>query len=64
MKNKKKNCYLKIYKDETGGKGDYCIEVGNDFDAFRIAVSLPDLITIKNEIIRIEEKAKLNERDN
>ena len=63
MKNNKKNCYCKIYKDPTGGKKDWVVEVGGEFDAFRIAVDFADLITIKNEILTIEERTKQNERD-
>lgn len=63
MINSKKNCYCKIYKDPTGGKKDWVVEVGGEFDAFRIAVDFADLITIKNEIITIEERTKQNERD-
>lgn len=63
MRNKKKGCYSRIYRDETGGKKDFCLEVGNDFEAFRIAVDFADLITIKNEITRIEEQARKNEVD-
>lgn len=63
MKNNKKNCYLKIYQDPTGGKKDWVVEVGGEFDAFRIAVDFADLITIKNEILTIEERTKQNERD-
>lgn len=61
MKNNKKGCYLHIGKDPTGLKKDYIIEVGGEYDAFKIAVDFADLITIKNEIITIEERAKQNE---
>lgn len=63
MKNKNKNSYLKIYKDPTGAKKDWVVEVGGEYDAFRIAVDFADLIAIKNEIITIEERTKQNERD-
>lgn len=63
MKNNKKGCYLKIYQDPTGGKKDYCIEAGNEFEAFRIAVDFADLITIESDIQKIIEKAKQNERE-
>lgn len=63
MKNNKKDCYLKIYKDPTGAKKDYCIEVGNDFESFRIAVDYADLVTIKGEIQKIEERAKIFEEE-
>lgn len=61
MKNNKKGCYLHIGKDPTGATKDYVIEMGGEFDAFKIAVDFADLITIKNEIITIEERAKQNE---
>lgn len=63
MRNKNKSCYLQIFKDQSGQKKDYIIEMGSDFDCFRIAVDFADLISIKNEIIGIEERAKQNERN-
>lgn len=58
MINKNKGCYLHIRQDATAGKKDFIIEVGGDFDCFRIAVDYADLVTIKNEILKIEERAK------
>lgn len=52
---------MHIGKDPTGATKDYVIEMGGEFDAFKIAVDFADLITIKNEIITIEERAKQNE---
>lgn len=63
MKNKNKSCYLHIFKDPSGETKDYVIEMGGDFDCFRIAVNFTDLITIKNEIIEIEERAKQHDKD-
>lgn len=63
MKSKKKGCFLNIIKDISGGKNDYIIEVGSEFDVFRIAVEYSNLITVKNEIERIIERAKKNERE-
>lgn len=63
MKNNKKGCFLRIFPDNSGERKDYVIEMGNDFDCFRIAVDFADLVTIKNEIINIEEREKQNERD-
>lgn len=61
MRNDKKSCYSKIYQDPTGGRNDYALEIGNEFESFRIAVDFCDLISIKNEITAIEERAKNNE---
>lgn len=61
MRNDKKGCYLKIYQDPTGGRNDYALEIGNEFEAFRIAVDFCDLVSIKNEITAIEDRAKNNE---
>lgn len=63
MKNEKKGCFLRIFKDPSGEKKDFVIEMGGEFDCFRIAVDFADLVAIKNEIINIEERAKQNERD-
>ena len=63
MKNNKKGCFLRIFPDPSGERKDYVIEMGNDFDCFRIAVDFADLVSIKNQIIIIEERAKQNERD-
>lgn len=63
MKNKNKGCFLNIYKDPTGKKKDYIIEMGGEYDSFRIAVDFANLLTIKNNIIKIEEGVKKNERD-
>lgn len=63
MKNEKKGCFLRIFKDPSGEKKDFVIEMDGEFDCFRIAVDFADLVTIKNEIINIEERAKQNERD-
>jgi len=63
MRNDKKGCYLKIYQAPTGGRNDYAVEIGTDFDACRIAVDFADLVTIKNEIIKIEERAKEREKE-
>lgn len=63
MMNKKKGCFLNIYKDPTGKKKDYIIEMGGEYDSFRIAVDFANLLTIKNNIIKIEEGVKKNERD-
>lgn len=63
MKNNKKGCFLRIFPDPSGEKKDFVIEMGNDFDCFRIAVDFADLVSIKNQIIIIEERAKQNERD-
>lgn len=61
MRNEKKGCYLRIYKAPSEEERVYCIEMGNEFEAFRIAVNFADLITIKNEITEIEERNKANE---
>lgn len=61
MRNNKKGCYLRIYKASSEEERVYCIEMGNEFEAFRIAVNFADLITIKNEITEIEERNKANE---
>lgn len=53
-----KGCYISIMPDVAGGVDDWIIEVGNDFDAFKIAVNFEDLINIKNKIIKIEEDRK------
>lgn len=63
MKNEKKGCFLNIYKDPTGKKKDYIIEMGGEYDSFRIAVDFANLLTIKNNIIKIEEGVKKHERD-
>ncbi len=63
MNNEKKNSYLRIYKDPTGQSKDWVIEIGGEYDSFRIAVEFADLITIKNEIINIEERVKNHEKD-
>lgn len=63
MKNDKKGCFLRIFKDPSGEKKDFVIEMGGEFDCFRIAVDFADLLTIKNNIIKIEEGVKKNERD-
>lgn len=63
MKNKNKGCFLRIFKDPSGEKKDFVIEMGGEFDCFRIAVDFADLVTIKNEIINIEERVKQNEKD-
>lgn len=63
MKNNKKGCFLRIFPDPSGESKDYVIEMGSEFDCFRIAVNFADLISIKNEIITIEERVKQNERD-
>ena len=63
MKNNKKGCFLRIFPDPSGERKDYVIEMGNDFDCFCIAVDFADLVSIKNQIIIIEERAKQNERD-
>lgn len=62
MKNEKKNSYLTITKDPTGQTKDWVIEIGGEYDSFRIAVDFADLITIKNEIITIEERTKQHEK--
>lgn len=62
MKNKNKNSYLTITKDPTGQTKDWVIEIGGEYDSFRIAVDFADLITIKNEIITIEERTKQHEK--
>ena len=61
MINKKKGCYLHILKncEEKG----FIVEMGGEFDCFRIAVDFADLISIKNEIIQIEERVKQNDKD-
>lgn len=56
----KKGAYVKILKDPA--EGCFLLEMGSDFDCFRIAVDFVDLITLKNEIEYIEEQAKRNER--
>lgn len=63
MRNDKKGCYVKIYSNPNGEHNEYVLEVGTEFDAFRIAVNYCDLVSIKNDIIKIEERAKLQERD-
>lgn len=63
MKNERKGCFLRIFKDPSGGKKDYLIEMGGEYDCFRIAVDFADLVSIKNEIIIIQEKAKEHERN-
>lgn len=63
MKNDKKGCFLRIFKDPSGEKKDFVIEMGGEFDCFRIAVDFANLLTIKNNIIKIEEGVKKNERD-
>lgn len=63
MKNDKKGCFLRIFKDPSGEKKDFVVEIGGEFDCFRIAVDFADLVTIKNEIINIEEREKQNEQD-
>jgi hypothetical protein len=63
MRNKRKGSYFKAYKDATGDKGDYVVEVGTDYDSFRIAIDFADLIAIKNEIGKIIEKAKEAENE-
>lgn len=63
MRNTKKNCYLRITKDPSGATKDFVVEMGGEYDAFRISVDFADLITIKNEIIEIEERAKQGENE-
>lgn len=63
INNDKKGCFLRIFKDPSGEKKDFVIEMGGEFDCFRIAVDFADLLTIKNNIIKIEEGVKKNERD-
>ena len=48
MKNIKKNCYLRITKDPSGETKDFIVEMGGEYDAFRISVDFADLKTIKN----------------
>ena len=61
MRNNKKGCYAKIYSNPSGERNEYVLEIGTEFDSFRIAVDFCDLISIKNEITAIEERAKSNE---
>lgn len=63
MRNIKKNCYLRITKDPSGETKDFIVEMGGEYDAFRISVDFADLVTIKNEIIEIEERAKQGENE-
>lgn len=61
MRNNKKGCYATIYSNPSGERNDYALEIGNEFEAFRIAVDFCDLVSIKNEITAIEDRAKNNE---
>ena len=56
----KKGSYLKIEKTAEC----YIIEAGSEYDCYRIDCDFVDLITIKNEIQELEERAKKNESDN
>lgn len=56
-----KGVHVKIKRDPS--LSCYIVEVGSEFDCFRVAVDFVDLITLKNEIKAIEDFAKQQERN-
>lgn len=56
----KKGTYIKISRSME--EKCYIVEMGTEFDCFRIAVDFVDLIKLKNELQEIEENAKRNEQ--
>lgn len=57
----KNRFYVKIDKDTQSSK--FILEVGNEYDAFRVPQSLPELVGLKNKLDAIieEEREKENE---
>lgn len=52
---------IKIYPNLTA-KG-YILEIGDDFNSYCIGLKLTELITLKNELNNLIERALKNEKD-
>lgn len=58
MKNK---FYVSITKDTQSSK--FIVEVGNEFDAFRVPQTFAELVSLKNKLDYIIEKEKGRENE-
>ena len=58
MKNK---YYVSITRDPQSSK--FILEIGNEYDAFRVPQTLPQLVAVKNKIESIIEREKGKEHD-
>lgn len=59
MKNDK--YYVSITRDPQSSK--FILEIGNEYDAFRVPQTLPQLVAVKNKIESIIEREKGKEHD-
>jgi len=53
--------YVKIAKDPQSAK--YILEIGNDWDAFRVPQTYAELVSLKNKLDAIIEKGKDKDAD-
>ena len=61
MRKTENKFYVKITRDTQSSK--FILEVGNEYDAFRVPQSLPELVSLKNKLEFIIEKEKGRENE-
>jgi hypothetical protein len=61
MKKTENKFYVSITRDTQSSK--FILEIGNEYDAFRVPQTLPQLIAGKNKIESIIEREKGREND-
>ena len=61
MKKTENKFYVSITRDPQSSK--FILEIGNEYDAFRVPQTLPQLIAVKNKIESIIEREKGREND-
>ena len=61
MKKAENKFYVSIMKDPQSSK--FILEIGNEYDAFRVPQTIPQLVAVRNKIDYIIEREKGRENE-